>query len=205
MPRKSTKTTTPKETRTKEEFYSIFNFVAKTMDKYSVFEEYDFDYLCLKNFEKIFYEFLKDKHYITSEQRALIQSKLKENDIDYVEDFICFMVKEYDHDYDDFATLNIDEFYRILAEFCEIHQHFAESLIEDIKKDDYVNWYYLLPLAPIISYEAPPIQNTECIIDLKDLEYLKEAVENLENLISEEDKIIHEILKTMKEKLEKIN
>lgn len=194
-----------KKKKTKEDYFSLMNFIRNTLDFESVLYHYDLEYSNLKDFPMDFYKFLDVNHFFTIDQKSTLLNLLRDDSLYNISDFMDVLVKDYSSDYSDVSTLNIKQFESILCLFFEKHQKFGDSIFEDIIADiTSVNWEYLFSIVPEIEYEEPPIQNDEYNIKLKDLNAMKNAIEDLDNLIGEEDKILKDIIDSLKKITERI-
>lgn len=194
-----------KKKKTKEDYFSLMNFIRNILDFESVLYHYDLEYSNLKDFPMDFYKFLDVNHFFTIDQKSTLLNLLRDDSLYNISDFMDVLVKDYSSDYNDVSTLNIKQFESILCLFFEKHQKFGDSIFEDIIADiTSVNWEYLFSIVPEIEYEEPPIQNDEYNIKLKDLNAMKNAIEDLDNLIGEEDKILKDIIDSLKKITERI-
>ena len=194
-----------KKKKTKEDYFSLMNFIRNILDFESVLYHYDLEYSNLKDFPMDFYKFLDVNHFFTIDQKSTLLNLLRDDSLYNISDFMDVLVKDYSSDYSDVSTLNIKQFESILCLFFEKHQKFGDSIFEDIIADiTSVNWEYLFSIVPEIEYEEPPIQNDEYNIKLKDLNAMKNAIEDLDNLIGEEDKILKDIIDSLKKITERI-
>ena len=194
-----------KKKKTKEDYFSLMNFIRNILDFESVLYHYDLEYSNLKDFPMDFYKFLDVNHFFTIDQKSTLLNLLRDDSLYNISDFMDVLVKDYSSDYSDVSTLNIKQFESILCLFFEKHQKFGDSIFEDIIADiTSVNWEYLFSIVPEIEYEEPPIQNDEYNIKLKDLNAMKNAIEDLDNLIGEEDKILKDINDSLKKITERI-
>lgn len=194
-----------KKKKTKEDYFSLMNFIKNILDFESVLYHYDLEYSNLKDFPMDFYNFLDVNHFFTIDQKSTLLNLLRDDSLYNISDFMDVLVKDYSSDYSDVSTLNIKQFESILCLFFEKHQKFGDSIFEDIIADiTSVNWEYLFSIVPEIEYEEPPIQNDEYNIKLKDLNAMKNAIEDLDNLIGEEDKILKDIIDSLKKITERI-
>ena len=130
--------------RTKEEYFSLLKFTTNILRLNNLFEEYDIDYSLMDDFSTDFYKFLEEKHYITTEQKLLMLNLLRNGDLNTIDDFMDVMIFEFSSDYDDFATISVEQFDGLLSEFFEENQDLGNSLFENLKEvNTDIDWEYL--------------------------------------------------------------